>query len=60
LVGTGEFTGLWPIVVPFEPASMIVGNVIGTVLVAAAFGCVAWWIGEQFGRRRDSPTTAST
>jgi hypothetical protein len=60
LLGTSGFSGPGPLEVVFEPASVIVGNVIGTVLVAAAFGCIAWWIGAQLGRRRSRPATATS
>jgi hypothetical protein len=37
--------------VDFQPPDVIIGDVIGVLIVSLAIGGIAWWVGEQIGRR---------
>jgi hypothetical protein len=48
--GYSSYGGLPPYV-QFMPPHIIIGDIIGVLILSAAFGSIAWWIGEQVGRR---------
>jgi hypothetical protein len=48
--GYTSYGGLPPYV-QFEPPHITIGDIVGALILSAAFGSIAWWVGEQIGRR---------
>jgi hypothetical protein len=55
LVGTPESGGSQLFVAVNSPA-VIFNDLVGALIFSAAFGAIAWWAGEQIGRRRERRT----